>query len=224
MKSARPKVLHRVAGRADDRARPRDRRAPSTPRPSTVVVGHQADALQRGAGGASRPHLCGPGATTRHRPRAADGRAGAAQARRARWSCCPATCRCCRPKRCRTLVDRHATTRRGRDRRDRRRRRPARLRPNRPVRRADCTYCRGAGRDARPSGRSARSTPAFTRSRSTGCSTPFAASRRRTRSASTTCPISSAIYRRRGPRRRNRDRRRSRRDPGHQQPRANWRQ
>ena len=106
MKSARPKVLHRVAGAADDRARPRGAPPRSGPARPRVVVGHQADALTAALVGASGPHVCGPGATARHRPRAADDRAGARGARRARSSCCRATCRCCRRETLKTLVDR----------------------------------------------------------------------------------------------------------------------
>ena len=77
MKSARPKVLHRVAGRPmidhvlDGRRAlsARDRRPSSSAiRPTRVKA-----ALARHR----RPHLCGPGATARHRPCPADGRAGA---------------------------------------------------------------------------------------------------------------------------------------------------
>ena len=98
MKSARPKVLHQVAGAADDRlrarhgrrARRRDAHRGGRPRSRT------------GAGGAGRsrgPPVRPAGAAAGNRPRrAAGGRCS--RASRGRWSCCRATCRCCRSTRC----------------------------------------------------------------------------------------------------------------------------
>ena len=123
------------------------------------------------------------------------------------------------PKRCKALVERHTTDRRRGDRRDRDRRRPARLRPHRP-RPASRLHALSRRRTRRrPSGRSARSTPASTRSRSTACSTPCAASPPRTRRASTTCPISSRSTAQRGRRVETVTVAERRRDPRHQQPR-----
>ena len=62
---------------AADRARAGTAPPPSIPRSTTVVVGHQAEALTAALAGHRGPHLCGAGATTRHRARPADDRAGA---------------------------------------------------------------------------------------------------------------------------------------------------
>ena len=187
MKSRVPKVLHRVARPADDRARPGGRR-PLRPASTVVIVGHEAEAAEGGARAARRAHLRGAGATAWHRPRAADDRAGAGQAARNAGSAVG--------RRAAAVGDDaegagglpHVDARR-RHCRHRQRRQPARLRPDRPIRPADCTYCRGAGRQPGRTRRSARSIPAFTPSTSRPVRRAFARSRPRMRRANTTCRI-----------------------------------
>ena len=156
------------------------------------------------SGAAAGPHFCGPGATARDRPRAADDRAGALGARRARSSCSRAMCRSCRRKPCRhwsiatiaagaaaTVVTAVVDSPHGYGRIVRSGERIARIVEE---------------RDASPAEREIREINsgiyAFA---STGCSTRSGASRARTRSASTTCPDLVAIYRAARARGRNRD-------------------
>ena len=226
MKSARPKVLHRVAGRPMIEHVLARRRGRSRPRSTTVVVGHQADALQRRAGGASGPHLRGAGATARHRARAA-----------------------ARPSRCSRdatgtlvllsgdvpLLSRRHAANAGRSRTTR----PARPRPWSPRSSTDphgygrivrsgeqiARIVEETRRDAGRAGRSARSTRASTRSRSTGSSTRVRGIARGER-AGRVLPAGSRRASTGGAglasRRVTVDERR--RDPRHQQPRASWRQ
>ena len=74
MKSALPKVLHRVGGRADDR-HVLDRRPSAGAAIDDRRRWASGGRVRGRTGAADRPHVCGPGATARHRPRAADDRA-----------------------------------------------------------------------------------------------------------------------------------------------------
>ena len=192
MKSARPKVLHRVAGRADDRARARGgrrARAPHRPPSSSAIRRTPSKAAL-----ARRPGLTfvvqEPQLGTAHALLTAE---PALRGRdRARSCCSRATCRCCRRNTLQTLVDRHHVDRRGGDRPDRassttrtatggssgRGERIARI-----VEEKDASA--GRARDPRDQFRHLR-----LRARRAVRRGPRA-SRRRTRSASTTCRISS---------------------------------
>ena len=165
----------------------------SRPRSTTVVVGHQADALKCGAVQAarasrlwSRSHSSGTGHALLTTEPALRGR------RPARWCCSPATCRCCRPTRCKTLVDRHSRAGAAATVLTAVVDAPVRLRPDRPrsgeqiariVEERDATP--GRARDPRNQLRHLRVRARRAVRRRSRRSPP------RTRRASTTCPISS---------------------------------
>ena len=186
MKSARAKVLHpswacpllehvlravQAAGAA----------------PVTVVVGHQAEAVEAafaGRGLALRPPgaaRSGP-ATPCRSPASASPPIPTA---RCWWS--TATCPCCARRRCAALLDAHRERRRRGHAAHRRARRPRRLRAR--AARTRRAACAPSWRPRTPPPRRracARSTPASTPSRCPRCSTCWAGCSRRTPRASTT--------------------------------------
>ena len=149
MKSELPKVLHPVAGRLDDRARPGHR-------PRCLSDVDHADRRATGRSGSPAARRRGrtwpfavqePQLGTAHALQQAEpiltGRTGH------RWSCCPATCRCSRPPPSGRSSRPTSRRRRAATVVDGGRRTPIRLRPNRPHGRPDRANRRGAGRVAR---------------------------------------------------------------------------
>ena len=189
MKSALPKVLHRLAGPRTARARGRHRARRIGARDVVVVTGHGAS---RGRGRAGRRiagatlQLRAPGAAARHRPRRAAGGAAAARRRhgagavRRRAADRPTT-RCARSS--------AASAGRAAGAADHRARRPHRLRPHRARRRRPAmrppSSSRRTPREA-PARRSARSTPASWRCRRACSSAGWRGWTTTTRRASTT--------------------------------------
>ena len=173
-------------------------------------------ALARHAG----PHVCGPGATARDGSRAADDRAALLGARPGTLVLLSGDVPLLTAETLRT-AGRSRTPRAGAaatvvtavvDR-------PARLRPHRPVRRADCTYRRGEGRQPGRA-RHPRDQLRHLRLRARravrrACASIAAENAQR----EYYLPDLVAIYRARGPRRRDGDGRERRRDSRHQQPR-----
>ena len=109
MKSALPKVLHRVAG-LPMIEHVLARAAALHPRSTTVVIGHQAEALTAALDEASGPHLCGAGATARDRARAADDGAGAGRHAAGTLVLLSGDVPLLSAETLKTLVDRHETT------------------------------------------------------------------------------------------------------------------
>ena len=134
MKSRLPEGAAPRRRASDDRLRARAAAGALARARITVVVGHQAEALRAALSGRVRPDFRGPGATTRHRPRPADDRSRPGRRTPARSSCCPATCRCCRPDTLENAGRSITVDRRRRNRDHRVGRQPVRLRPHRPDR------------------------------------------------------------------------------------------
>ena len=199
MRSATPKVLHEI-GRAHARRPRAGRGRPARARTRTLVVvgaGREAVAAHlgqiapgRGAGRAGR--------AARHRARRPGRAGGGAGRRRAPCWCCPATPRCCAPRRCAGWS------------RSTRAAAPSRpcSPPWCPTRPATAGCCAGpAARSPRSSstatrptssGPSTRSTRACTRSSPARCGTRWPGCPPRTRRARNTSPTSSACSSRPG--------------------------
>ncbi len=133
MKSARPKVLHALAGRPliEHVLRTVDGLRAAT---TTVVVGHGADAVHGGARAPAGAAVRRPVTAARHGPRPAPDGAGPARTGMAPCCCSTRTCRCCKAARWRGSRGAPGAPGR-RHRADRRARRSVRLRPHRARRR-----------------------------------------------------------------------------------------
>ena len=94
MKSALPKVLH-AAGGLPLIDHVLAAAATLSPTSIVVVVGHQAEPLKEAIGKRPGLRFARAGASARHWPCAAAGRAAAAGARAERWCCFREMCRCC---------------------------------------------------------------------------------------------------------------------------------
>ena len=224
MKSAVPKVLHTAGGlpliehvlRAADAPPPRSHRRRRRPRSRPGAGAPRGRLAQRTLGRCS-------GAAARDRARAAPGRSPAERSGRARSSCSRATCRCSAPRPS-SASSRSIMPPEPPRRCSRHGGRPGRLRPDRPRRRGRHLLRSSSTATPRPEvPRHRRDQQRHLRIR------PRAALRRAprrsartTRRVSTTCPISSTIYRARGLVVETVALDESDRDPRREQPAASW--
>ena len=188
------------------------------PRSVTVVVGHQAEAVKSALAG----H---PGLTfVVQEPQLGTGHALLMAEPALRGACgtvilLSGDVPLLSPQTLQALIDCHHSRRSGRHGCDRDRRRPRTDTGASSVPASGLHALSRSGTRPRKSGASTRSTPGSTRSISRGCSKLSAASRAKTPSANTTCPIWWPSFASLGASGGNHDRRQPGRDTWHQQPR-----
>ena len=217
MKSARPKVLHRVAG-LPMIEHVLAASAALQPRSTTLVVGHQADSVRAALLASSGRHVRGPGTTTWHRSCVADDRAGASERRAGTLVLLSGDVPLLSAKTLKSLVDRHESSGAAATVVTAVVDQPAGLRAHRAGWPSDCSHRRGQRRHAGGAGNYARSTPASTRLPWTGCSTALTGIATENAQGEYYLPDIVALFRSARSRSRNADGDGRGRDPGHQQP------